>query len=91
MNLISNIYLSMPMQNYIPIEMFQICAAFVYRLGEITLHDIKNLLNQRDLCHYHFRSQDPACGTIKEEVHISIYLHMIFFSAFLQTMLKTCK
>ena len=39
-----------------------------YRLGEVTLKDVKAAVDQEGNYRYHFKALDPEFGTVKEEV-----------------------
>lgn len=49
-----------------------------FRVGEITLQDIKNLFDRPGSTYrYHFKNMDPEFGTVKEEVIICHHIFMI--------------
>ena len=48
--------------------LFKYYAHFPRRLGEITLLDIRDLLDKGEQRRYHFKTMDPEFGTVKEEV-----------------------
>lgn len=39
-----------------------------YRLGEVTLRDVKAAVDREGNYRYHFKALDPEFGTVKEEV-----------------------
>lgn len=39
-----------------------------YRLGEVTLKDVKAAVDREGNYRYHFKALDPEFGTVKEEV-----------------------
>ena len=40
----------------------------LYRLGEVTLKDVKAAVDREGNYRYHFKALDPEFGTVKEEV-----------------------
>lgn len=40
----------------------------LYRLGEVTLKDVKAAVDREGSYRYHFKALDPEFGTVKEEV-----------------------
>ena len=38
-----------------------------FSLGEVTLRDVKTLVDRPDSYRYHFKAIDPEFGTVKEE------------------------
>lgn len=42
--------------------------AHSYRLGEVTLRDVKAAVDREGNYRYHFKALDPEFGTVKEEV-----------------------
>uniref|UniRef100_A0A3Q3XF69 DIX domain-containing protein n=1 Tax=Mola mola TaxID=94237 RepID=A0A3Q3XF69_MOLML len=46
------------------------CVYTLYRLGEVTLKDVKAAVDQEGSYRYHFKALDPEFGTVKEEVFL---------------------
>lgn len=44
------------------------CVYTLYRLGEVTLKDVKAAVDREGSYRYHFKALDPEFGTVKEEV-----------------------
>ena len=46
-------------------------------LGEITLHDFKMLLDRSGSYRYFFKSMDPDFGSVREEVSLIFFIHIL--------------
>jgi len=41
----------------------------VFRVDEVTLKDVQNVIGRRGKCHYYFQTQSSNYGVVKKEVN----------------------